>query len=191
MMAPQLADPEEVAPYLIHQAGLRASLLRTSFGLAAEECEDLRQELATDCLRRLVNFDPVRSDWRQFVHSVVRNHACVLASRLASRPATYSLDDNVNADPDEAVARLGGDAEEDPDGIFTIELQLDVAHVLTGLTPDQQSIARLLSRYSLGTVRRITRLSTAQLDRKIRRIRAAFLAAGFGPVGEQLRGGAR
>jgi len=183
--------PTELTPFLVDQTGLRASLLRTSFGLGADEWEDLRQELALDCLRRLAKFDPSRSDWRQFVHGVVRNHACVLASRLALRPTMYSLDQNSNADRAQTAARQVLDDKDDRDGIFSIELQIDVAHVLAGLNPDQQTIARLLSRFSVSTVRRITGLSVSQLDRKIRRIRAAFIAAGFGPIGKQLQGGAR
>jgi hypothetical protein len=37
----------------------------------------------------------------------------------------------------------------------------------------------------------MTGLSAAQLDRRLRRIRAAFIAAGFHPVAERLKGGER
>jgi hypothetical protein len=111
------APPADFAPFLIEQARLRASLLRASFGLGSDEWEDLRQELAMDCLRRLVNFDPARSDWRQFVHSVVRNHSCVLASRLSARPSMYPIDVDVDADQAETVADRDSDYEENRDGI--------------------------------------------------------------------------
>jgi RNA polymerase sigma factor (sigma-70 family) len=191
-MSPAMtAPPADFAPFLIEQARLRASLLRASFGLGSDEWEDLRQELAMDCLRRLVNFDPARSDWRQFVHSVVRNHSCVLASRLSARPSMYPIDVDVDADQAETVADLDSDYQENRDGISSIELQIDVRHVLADLTPDQRAIARLLSRFSVRAVRRMTGLSAAQLDRRLRRIRAAFIAAGFRPVAERLKGGER
>jgi DNA-directed RNA polymerase specialized sigma24 family protein len=191
-MSPAMtAPPAGFTPYLIKQARLRASLLRISFGLGQDEWEDLRQELAMDCLRRLVNFDPARSDWRQFVHTVVRNHSCVLASRLSRRPPMCPLDVDVDADTEEAVADRDSDFEEYRESVSSIELQIDVRHVLAGTTPEQRVIARLLSRFPLRTVRRMTGLGVAQLDRRLRQIRAAFIAAGFRPVEERLQGGWR
>ena len=91
-MTPAMPVPQtEFTPYLLQQAGLRASLLQTSFGFAADDWDDMRQDLALDCLRRLPNFDPARGDWRQFVHGVVRNHSCNLASHHTNRPMLCSI----------------------------------------------------------------------------------------------------
>ena len=53
-MMPAVAIPlADFTPYLLQQTALRASLLQTSFGFAADDWDDLRQDLALDCLRRL------------------------------------------------------------------------------------------------------------------------------------------
>ena len=86
MMPAAVAIPlADVTPYLLQQTALRASLLQTSFGFAADDWDDLRQDLALDCLRRLPRFDGSRGNWKGFVHGVVRNHACVLAARQIER----------------------------------------------------------------------------------------------------------
>jgi len=170
---------EDFTPFLLRQAGLRASLLKSSFGLAADDWEDLRQDLALDCLRRLPNFDPARGDWRQFVHGVVRNHACTLASRTRTRPIFVPFGDAEDARAAEELARLApreANVEDDRD---VLDLRLDVRRALASLPEELQALAHLLSTLSRHAVRRKTGLTAAQLDRKIQRIRAAFSAAGF------------
>ena len=107
-MIPAMPVPQaEFTPYLLQQTGLRASLLQTSFGFAADDWDDLRQDLALDCLRRLPRFDASRGNWKGFVHGVVRNHACVLASKQARRPELQCLAEDGDADADWAKAFRG------------------------------------------------------------------------------------
>ena len=85
-MTPTAAVPlGEFTPYLLRQTGLRASLLLTSFGFSSDDWDDLQQDLVLDCLRRMPKFNASRGDWKGFVRGVVRNHACVLASRQIRR----------------------------------------------------------------------------------------------------------
>ncbi|MBA3973380.1 MAG: hypothetical protein C0504_04070 [Candidatus Solibacter sp.] len=174
----------DITPYLLQQTALRASLLQSSFGFAADEWDDLRQDLALDCLRRLPRFDGSRGNWKGFVHGVVRNHACVLASRqglrhqfqpLGSDDGSESLDANVH----EACAE---------DFRPVLELGLDTERVLASLPEDLRKIARYLAEMPISAVRRRTGLTPSQMNQRIRRIRAAFTAAGFAAAG---RGGAR
>ncbi len=191
-MIPAMPVPQtEFTPYLLQQAGLRASLLQTSFGFAADDWDDMRQDLALDCLRRLPNFDPARGDWRQFVHGVVRNHSCNLASHHTNRPLLCSI---VAADESESAEELAGsDPQDIPAADFrpALELRLDIRRALASLPKEIQTLARLLSRFSRHAVRLKTGLTVSQLDRKIRQIRAAFVAAGIYPGVGGTNGGQR
>ena len=181
-MMPAVAIPlADFTPYLLQQTALRASLLQTSFGFAADDWDDLRQDLALDCLRRLPRFDGSRGNWKGFVHGVVRNHACVLASRQIQRRQFQPLEfDGGSELPD---GSLTGKADEAPAEDFRplLELGLDTERVLAGLPEDLRTIARYLAEMPVSAVRRKTGLSLAQVNRRIRQIRAAFMAAGFAP----------
>jgi len=182
---------EDFTPFLLRQAGLRASLLKSSFGLAADDWEDLRQDLALDCLRRLPNFDPARGDWRQFVHGVVRNHACTLASRTRTRPTFVPFGDVEDARAAEELDRLALRETDVEDDRAARDLRLDVQRALSVLPGELQALAHLLSTLSRHAVRRKTGLTASQLDRKIQRIRAAFVVAGFEAAAGRNDGGRR
>ena len=162
----------DFTPYLLQQAALRASLLQTSFGFAADEWEDLRQDLALDCLRRLPRFDGARGNWQGFVRGVVRHHACVLASRQKCRRQFQPLEESEAGEPYE---------EPTEDFRPLLELGLDTERVLAGLPDDLASIARLLAEMPVSAVRQKTGLTVAQINRKTSRIRAAFTTAGLAP----------
>jgi hypothetical protein len=98
----------DFTPYLLQQTALRASLLQTSFGFAADEWDDLRQDLALDCLRRLPKFDSSRGNWQGFVRGVVRHHACVLASRQKYRPQSQPIEDSEAGNAYENRRRTSG-----------------------------------------------------------------------------------
>lgn len=184
MTSSALAPLADITPYLLQQTALRASLLQSSFGFASDEWDDLRQDLALDCLRRLPRFDGSRGNWRGFVHGVVRNHAFVLASRQAHRRQFQPLDSDNGSEP------LDGKVHEPCAEDFrpALELGLDTERVLASLPEDLQRIARYLAEMPISDVRRKTGLAPSQIDQRIRRIRAAFMAAGFAPRG---RGGVR
>ena len=65
---------------------------------------------------------------------------------------------------------------------------MDTERVLAGLPEDLQRLAHYLSEMTVAAVRRRTGLSAAQINCGIRRIRAAFTAAGLAP---EKSGGAR
>ena len=122
------------------------------------------------------------------MHGVVRNHACVLASRQIERRQFQPLEfDSGSETPD---GNLAGKADEEPAEDFRplLELGLDTERVLAELPEDLQRIARYLAEMPISAVRRKTGLTLAQLNQRIRRIRAAFMAAGFAPANG---GGAR
>jgi RNA polymerase sigma-70 factor (ECF subfamily) len=184
-MMPSAAVPlADITPYLLRQTALRASILQSSFGFAVDDWDDLRQDLALDCLRRLPRFDRARGSWEGFVRGVVRNHACVLASRHVHRPQFQSLH------TDDDCESLNGKSHEPCAEDFrpVLEFGLDTERVLTGLPADLRSIARFLAEMPIAAVCRRTGLTLSQVNRRIRRIRAAFTAAGLAPAN---RGGVR
>jgi len=178
MTAAIAAPPAEFTPYLLGQTGLRASLLRTSFQLAADDWEDMQQEMALDCLRRLPKFDPERGDWRGFVRGVVRNHACVLATRTSHRREFQSLDSDETADAvqDEAPEQL---SEAAPDFRPALEFRVDLERVIACLPEETQTVARHLAEIPASAVCRRTGLSRHRVELHIALIRAVLDSAGF------------
>ena len=188
MMPSAAAPPAEFTSYLLQQTGLRASLLHNSFGFAADDWDDLRQDLALDCLRRLPRFDRSRGNWRGFVRGVVRNHACVLASRHSRRPEVQSLlSDDCGGGGDAPLTVAHSALAED--FLPALELSLDAQRVLAGLPEELQLIARCLTEMSFFAISRRAGLTHTQLKRKIARIREAFVAAGLAPVPDSGTGG--
>ncbi len=174
-MIPAVAVPvTEFTPYLLQQTGLRASLLLASFGFASDDWHDLRQDLALDCLRRLPKFDASRGDWKGFVRGVVRNQACVLASRQIRRRAFQPLE--IDADGETSDDTCDGPIE---DPRPTLNLSLDTQRVLAGLPDEVQSTAHYLAEMPISAVCRKTGLSRHKVNLHIGKIRAAFEAAGI------------
>jgi RNA polymerase sigma-70 factor (ECF subfamily) len=190
-MTPACVPLGDVTPYLIQQAGLRASLLQTSFGYATDDWDDLRQDMALDCLRRLPRFNPTRGDWRAFVRGVVRNHACVLASRQMRRREVQPLESDANTEDDlsDAVSRLEAGEVAAEDSWRALELNIDAQRVLARLPGELRSLAHDLALMSTPAVRRKNGLTLCRLNHQIDRLRAAFEAAGLNSARSQIKRG--
>jgi len=183
-MTPAMPAPQaEFTPYLLQQAGLRASLLQRSFGYAYDDWEDLRQDLALDCVRRLPRFDSTRGDWKGFVRGVVRNHSCNLASRRARHPQWLSLEAHASPELGDGIHRVNLLETHTGDLFSALDLALDVRRVLARLPEEPRTLAGLLSELPAAAVRRKTGLTVSQLNRRIKQIRQAFLDAGLAPAG--------
>jgi len=107
------------------------------------------------------------------VHGVVRNHACVLASRQIQRP---QFNHGIGYRLRIAGRQFDRKADDAPAEDFRplLELGLDTERVLAGLPEHLQMIARCLAEMPISAVRRKTGLSLAQVNRRIRQMRAAF-----------------
>lgn len=171
----------ELTPYLLKQTAMRASLLQASFGFAADDWDDLRQDLALDCLRRLPRFDASRGSWQGFVHGVVRHHACVLASRQIGHRQFVPLEPAANSDAAEDAIAIETCEQLSDDFWPPVELGLDAQRVLAGLPEELRSVAYCVAEMPVSAVCRRTGLKRSQINARIRRIRAAFTAAGFRP----------
>ena len=187
MIAPLPVPQAEFTHYLLQQSGLRASLLKTSFGLARNDWDDLRQEMAVDCIRRLPKYDASRGDWKGFVRGVVRNQACALASRQVRRPQFLPLEYRPGFDE-----RLTSRTDEPAEDLRPVwELNLDTERVLFGLPDDLRTVARYLAEMPMAAVLRKTGLTIRQLKRGIRQMRAAFVNAGLAPANYSGKGDRR
>ena len=147
--------------------------------------------LALDCLRRLPRFDASRGNWKGFVHGVVRNHACVLAFRQARRPELQCLaEDDAGSDSAVDVSRCDAHFVVADDLCPALELSLDMRRVLDGLPEQLRSVAPS-GRNALLRSAPSDRSFLAELNRKIARIRAAFVAAGLRPNRRPAKRGAQ
>jgi hypothetical protein len=163
----------EFTPFLLQQTRLRASLLQSRFGFAIDNHDELQEVLILDCLQRLPKFNAARGNWQGFVRGIVRNHACVLASRQVRRPEFHSLEIDADGNnPETDVPCIDFHAD--------LELSLDVQNVLAGLPEDLRIVAGCLATMPVYRVRQKIGLSQSQLNRCIARLRAAFATAGLG-----------
>ena len=129
----------------------------------------------------LPRFDGARGNWKGFVHGVVRHHACVLASRQSHRRQFQPLEFEGGSELSDASLTVKADEPPAEDFRPLLELGLDTERVLASLPEDLQRIAWHLADMPISCVRQKTGLTLSQLNRRIRRIRAAFMAAGFVP----------
>lgn len=181
--APPLSKAE-MAPFVLQQANIGASRCVTHFGLNAGDWEDLRQDLALDCLRRLDQFDPARGDWKPFVVSVVRNHSVKMRQRAAKRG---SLVATLFIESEDGLEREASSDSVAPE----LELKLDVSRVLAQLPTELQKMAALLSLHPPSAVRQRCKLTVSEFERRLRLLRATFAAAGIDTPAACARGGAR
>jgi RNA polymerase sigma-70 factor, ECF subfamily len=171
-----------VDSYILQHAACRARLLVATAGFPAADWEELRQELALDCLRRLPKYDNARGDLGGFVRGVMRNHATVLIVRR-SRNIRYEvlagdLWDLAWDDQDEFLRdREGNDPAED------LLVAMDVRRVLQGLPGPLQMLAGLLTEMGVSEICVVTGKSRSRIYQLIRQLRVAFVQAGLKPSG--------
>jgi RNA polymerase sigma-70 factor (ECF subfamily) len=170
-----------IDPFVLRQAGIRASRIVGATGYTRDDWEDLRQELLLDYVRRQPRFDPARGDQRGFVFGVLRNHAAKLA-RAGIRAET------VSEPPDDsrvlcacATTRVEAD----------LHLRIDVQTVVSRLPQHLRILAIQLTEMSPGEVCRESGRSRSCIYRWIAELRRAFMAAGITPDVLADRGGAR
>jgi RNA polymerase sigma-70 factor (ECF subfamily) len=169
------------ASFAIRQASIRASLLVATAGFRSDDWEDLRQEMILDCLRRSPKFDPSRGDWQGFVRGVIRNHATVLVTRrhrsLQREVLAEDLSYKEPRTADDRADHLGaGHKHEIEPGL---QMSIDVQRVLSGLPPQLQNLARLLSESPMLEAGAKTGKSRSRVYQMTRQLRDAFVRAGF------------
>jgi RNA polymerase sigma-70 factor (ECF subfamily) len=167
---------------LLRREGCQASLLVATAGFKPDDWEDLRQELTLDCLRRSPKFDPSRGDWQGFVRGIVRNHACVLATRRYRTAQREVLAADLVGGEEQV-----GDDSDILDGVrrhemeAALQMSIDVERVLGGLPTTLQTLARLLAEMPVLEVCARTGRSRSRVYQMTRQLREVFVQAGFRP----------
>lgn len=166
---------------IIRQATWRATRLVRAGYFKRDDLDDLRQDLALDCIRRAPKFNRTRGGWQTFLRIVMRNRSVALIAReryRASREVlTWDLrrrNELYEEDSPDPFADVSGQKS----GI-SLESKLDIRRVLVGLPAQLLSLSRLLAQMPVTEACQHTGKSRATVHRMTMQIRAAFLAAGF------------
>lgn len=163
-------------------------------GFAADDYEDLMQELTLDLLIRLPNFDPSKATQNTFVAQTVARMVSKLVRHRHTQKRDYrreawSLDEPLtNGDGDaaprgETVSQDEVDLRTDKHGRPTeerLDLRLDLSLALAGLPPELQRLAEKLQTTSAADAAREMGIPRSTLYAKgIARIRTAFEKQGL------------
>jgi RNA polymerase sigma-70 factor (ECF subfamily) len=158
----------EAYPLARRAAEVRSASVVSAVPFTNVDREDLHQEALMGVWRELGRFDSSRASLRTFVERVVYSK---IASALRSQGTSRRIS-GVDALADHAVP---------PDE--SIDLRTDVARALTTLSDGDRKLALLLADHTPTQAGRQLHISRSTVYERIRRIRAAFIAAGLGPRG--------
>ena len=170
-------------------------MLVSSARFSRDEWEDLRQEMALDCLERTPWFNPDRGNWRGFVRGVVRNHSATLATREAQRIRCETLsaaDEETQPDTDgdrEIVHAAFEPASDNPTAALV--LSADVQRVVASLPENLRALASELTEMTVAEIAAKRGRSTQWIYHLMNRLRKAFVQAGVTPESARRRGGPR
>jgi RNA polymerase sigma factor (sigma-70 family) len=166
---------------ILRYASLNASALVRSRAFGRDAWEDLRQELILDCVRRLRRFDPVRGTYRGFVSGVMRNRASVLVRHECVR---RRQEIGIGAAPyrSESHGELVDCGNASDSDLSRTEMVIDVHRVIAKLPPASRGLARQLMELNVTEISRRSGKSRAGIYRGLKKIRRAFVAAGFEPT---------
>lgn len=168
-------------------------------GFAADDLEDIEQDLRLHLFEQLPKYDPTRGAFSTFVDRVVGNKAAdILDARFAARRdcriQVSSLDDTVRLREGGEVPVLDLDLEDAmrvqrgisaPSPYAEAELRIVLERAMAALTPEQRDLCRRLLTATIAEISAATGVPRPTLYDRLRQIRAAFERAG---LKEYLRG---
>lgn len=168
-------------------ADQHARRLCRSLRLAAHELEDVRQDLLTDLLARLPDYDAERGDLRGFAATCFKHRVARLAlwhRRERAGRADFSLDDPLPGDEGMTIgAALAEDAGygawvgQPTDRIAMLERRLDLERAGQALSPDDMPLLAALARGDAHAPAQAG-LSRTTAFRRVHEMRLRLLAAG-------------
>jgi len=180
--------PSQWAASLIRK---KARLLIGSYGFSTSDREDIEQELWYHLLKRQGAYDPSRGKISTFIARILDNRIRTMIEhrRAVKRSCDLpveSLDQRVSPEIDldrhevvdrDTYLRVTGQISRSLGELQ--DLSLDVARVLSSLSPDLCEIALLLMRYTITEVSRCTGIPRTTINDKRKRIREIFHKAGL------------
>jgi len=160
--------------------------------------EDLVQELKLAVIEGVPRFNPERAKWSTFVRLVVRGRAVSLQrKRLADCRAAgrdiVSLDDTIEDEDgqlttlanrvreDQSLDYVARDYVSDEDRLVT---EMDIATVVASLPSELRDLCERLTTRSVTQVARDLGVPRTTLTHQLKKIREAFVAAGFDSYGK-------
>jgi RNA polymerase sigma-70 factor (ECF subfamily) len=183
----------ELSDYAIRLIRHRARRLVATAGFAAQDIEDIRQDLIVDLLERLPKFDPAKATCNTFVARIIdRKVAKLIRDRNCEKrdprreecSLNECIDDGEGGSveriqtiaADEADRRLGRQARSDQE---TAELALDVEEVLKRLPDNLRRLCELLKTGSIADAARAMGVPRTTLHDHVKKLREVFEAAGL------------
>jgi RNA polymerase sigma factor (sigma-70 family) len=161
---------EQLLPLNLRIASFAVARMAASKGIAADTRRDLVQEALLELWRKAPLFDPRRSSWPTFSDRVIVNR---LRSLMRNRRPMHH--EFCRERPHNEVTDAFGEAE------LCIELRVDVARILSGVSRFDRSVAASLAERSVTETSDYLGISRARIYRAIDRLRTAFTTAGFFP----------
>jgi RNA polymerase sigma factor (sigma-70 family) len=146
------------------QARARAAVL--SGALRFADREDIEQEALIAFWFALPRYDPKRASLATFMERVVANRVTSLIRRARRARDSCSLE--------------SADARGHSPGVGSIELHTDVIRVLERVDDRDRRLALALMEYTPSQASRKLLVSRSTIYEGIRRLRTAFILAGFG-----------
>lgn len=169
---------DDYATWLIEQ---RAGELIGQFGFTESDRKDIEQELILDLLQRWKHFNPRRAKATTFISKVVENGVVALIAHRQAERRDYrrnagELEPGL-AERQAATPRVVADEQ------ASVDLRLDVATVLSKLTPEQRELCELLKMKSIRSAARHLHMAEGTVRERVLEIRQHFRAAGLDESG--------
>jgi RNA polymerase sigma-70 factor (ECF subfamily) len=183
----------ELSDYAIRHIRHRARQLARTEGFAAQDIEDIRQDLIVDLLERLPKFDPTKATLNTFavrvvegkIRKLLRDHNC---EKRDPRREECSLNECVDDGEGGSVERIQTIAADETDRWLgrqarsdqeTAELALDVEEVLKRLPDNLRRLCEFLKTGSIADAARAMGVPRTTLHDHVKQLREVFEAAGM------------
>jgi RNA polymerase sigma-70 factor (ECF subfamily) len=171
----------------------KAGQLVGQAGFTESDCEDLKQDLMLDLLRRLPKYDATRAQRNTFITRVVEHRiATIIEARKAGRRdyrlRCCSLNEHLEDDESgftERVQTIDEEAYLRRTGRLSRplaelrDLRLDVREVVERLPPELRELCRRLESDTITEISRDTGVPRGTIYERIKRLRAIFEDAGL------------
>ena len=157
----------------------KANELAGRDGFAADEADDIRQELKLHLLRRWARFDATKGKVTTFIQNVVDAKLCDMLRSQQRQQRDYQLTEPLSEAAEHGQLD-GTRGQPDVSDHEQMELRLDCEEVLARLPPDLRRIAELLKEMSLSDAARELGIPKTTLWNRLAALRRHFAAAGYG-----------
>jgi len=159
---------QEAYPMARRAAQVRSAAAVALGAASPADRDDLEQEALLRVWQALPRYDPTKASLRTFVERVAGRR---FASLLPPRRRRAVLE------------TLNGNKLATADGIPAVEFRADLERLLRPLAAPDQRLAVLLTEHTPSEASRILGLARSTVYERVRRLRAVFLAAGYGQSG--------